>query len=72
MFSIVVMSSKYVGSFGHRSNLVMSIKQVFLRFTDSSKPRQFINVNLNGKFVIAIWGIVHTYTVFAVYTPEPA
>ena len=43
LFSIVVTSSKYVGNFGHRSNLAWSFEQVFLRFTDSSKPSQFVN-----------------------------
>ena len=40
LFSIVVTSSKYVGNFGHRSNLTRSFELVFLRFTDSSKPSQ--------------------------------
>ena len=41
--SIVVTASKYVGNFGHRSNLTWSFEQVFLRFTYSSKPNQFVN-----------------------------
>ena len=36
--STVVTSSKYVGNFGHRSNLTWSFEQVFPRFTGSSKP----------------------------------
>ena len=43
LFSIVVTSSKYLGNFGHRSNLTWSFEQVFLRFTDSSKLNQFVN-----------------------------
>ena len=43
LFSIVVTSSKYVGNFGHRTNLTWSFEQVFLRFTDSSKSSQFVN-----------------------------
>ena len=36
-------SSKYVSNFCHRSNLIWSFEQVFLRFTNSSKPNQFVN-----------------------------
>ena len=43
LFSIVMMSSKYLGNFGHRSNLTWSFEQVFLRFADSRKPSQFVN-----------------------------
>ena len=42
-FSIVVTSSKYVGNFDHKSNLTWSFELVFLWFTNSSKPSQFIN-----------------------------
>ena len=40
LFSIVVMSSKYVGNFDHRNNLPWSFEQVFLWFTESSKPNK--------------------------------
>ena len=43
LFSIVVTSSIYVGNFDHKNNLPLSFEQVFLGFTESSKPNKFVN-----------------------------